>query len=971
MRLLPCLLLAFLVCGAASAQTAVSANPPAESRAAATARIPVRAGDHAGYGRIVFDWPAPPAYSVESQGDTHLVRLPRGSNPDLEAVRRLPRNVVSLRAVERGVELTLRPGARLRHFRIGPKLVLDAQDPPAEAARPAAPARVPAATPARSAAPPPVPMEIREPAPPPVMAPRPMAMAPPPAPTAPAVALPLAAPAAPPTAQAAAPEMVAAPVTSQAPSRLPMAPRPDEAARPMPLPFPPEAGAAMLRRGSEWLIILDTAPELPLAEFPRPGMRYQALPGGALLTLEAGSATPMLRRVGPRWVLSTASASEGDGETTPIFATHDGQASLVMAVTGAQRVLSIQDPQTGMPILVGTLRQDRARIALARQLVDMHILETAVGVAVVARSDALVMRAAADRFVLGAEGGSRLTLGAPVTLAQQATAILPDSVTRSLDMPHGTPAELAARLRAQQAGLAQMAPLARGTQRLAAAETLLALGQPQEAQTMVQLARQEDPVVAGQSRSTLLLGAAALAAGRLDEAAVLDTEPVSSEGALWRGLYLSLRGQAEQAAPAITAGRALLRTYPEPLLRRLLPPVAEALGSARQPEAARALLDGVDGVPGLELARAVLAEQQGEGEGALAAYDAIMAGRDRRMRAEAMRRGTELRLARNEIDALTASRNLEQTLFAWRDDGDEFAARTRIAALRQAGGDATGALALLREAAALFPDRQATLQPLIGGAFLAALARETPLNAVALHDAHPELMPGGADGAAALSLLAERLIALDLADRAVALLGQAMARAAPGEARASAGARLAALHLGERDALRALAALAESAAPELPPALQRERALLAARARSQQGQGEAGALAALGPDGDEALAEFLADRRDFAGAAAALGRHLDRALAGKAAPLAPALVRGLVRQAALFALAGDAAALSSLRATRGAMLTGGPGEGPFQLLTTDPVRGLTDLPRLQNELELFRVLPARLDRLRTASASAR
>ena len=587
------------------------------------------------------------------------------------------------------------------------------------------------------------------------------------------------------------------------------------------------------------------------------------------------------------------------------------------------------------------------------------------------------MRAGGERFVLDAEGGGRLALGSMLSLAEQASAMLPETVTRSFDLPHGTPGELSARLRAQSRGLAEMAPLSRGGPRLAAAETLLALGQPQEAQAMVQLARQEDPLLASQGRAALLFGAAALAAGRLEEAALLDIEPVSQEAALWRGLYLALTGQGEQAAALLINGRAILRTYPEALQRNLLPRVAEALADARQLPAARALLDGGQIMPGLELARAILAERQGEGEAALAAYDAMMGGRDRRMRAEAMRRATELRLARGEIDAITAARNLEQTLFAWRNDADEIANRSRIAALRQEGGDAPGALALLREAAALFPDRQAVLQPAIIRAFIGAMEQATPLNAVAMYDAHRELIPSGGDGTAALTMLAERLVALELPERAVALLNQVMARTTPGEARAAAGARLAMLHLRGRDAPRALAALAASHAAELAPALQRERALLEARARAAQGQGqgegqgEASAFAALGPDGDEALAEFLAERRNFAGAAAALGRHLDRAVQGQSAPLQPGLVRALVRQAALLALAEDAPGLAGLRVARGPILAGSPGEAAFNLLTSDPVRGLADLPRLQRELELFRVLPARLDQLRMRSAMAR
>jgi len=985
MRLLSWLLAAMLTCGGVSAQVAGGEAPPAEPPSVQAPRIAVRVGDHAGYGRIVFDWPSPPPYSVESSGDTHLVRMPRGNGIDVASLRRLPRNVSALRVVPGGVEITLRAGARLRNFRIGPKLVVDALDPPGEAARPAS-ASTPLTLPATPAG-----REARQAPPARVDQARALPIAPAPVvlttePVASEIKLPArvvqprALPIAPvPAVQAAAAVAAAMPSPARESLASPLFSPPAPIATSAPvrrgsgwvLPFPPETGAAMLRRGEDWLIILDAAPEVPQPQTPRPGIGYHAIPGGALLTLSAVQGTPTLRRAGPRWELDLAPATSTALERTPIFAVQDGADRLTMPVSGAHRVVSIQDPQSGLPMLVGTLRQDQAQVVMARHLVDLQLLETALGVAVIARSDALVMRAGGDRFVLGAEGGGRLALGTMLSQPEQARAILPEAATRSFDLPSGTPGELSARLRAQSRGLAEMAPLSRGLQRLAAAETLLALGQPQEAQAMVKLARQEDPLVAAQARSTLLLGAAALAAGRLEEAAMLDAEPVSQEAALWRGLYLALSGQGEQAAPLIINGRAILRTYPDALQRNLLPRVAEALGDSRQLPAARALLDGGEAVPGLELSRAILAERQGEAEAALAAYDALMAGRDRRMRAEAMRRATELRLARREIDAVTAARNLEQTLFAWRNDADEFATRGRIAALRQAGGDAAGALALLREAAALFPDRQAALQPAIARAFIGTMEDATPLNAVALHDAHPELIPSGADGTAALTMLAERLVALDLPDRAVALLNQVMARAAPGPARAAAGARLAMLHLRGRDAPRALAALAESAAADLAPALQRERALLEARARAAQGQGEASAFAALGADGDEALAEFLAERRDFAGAAAALGRHLDRAAQGQSAPLPPGLVRGLVRQAALLALAEDARGLASLRAARSPMLAGSPGEAAFNLLTSDPVRGLADLPRLQRELELFRVLPAKLDQLRMRSAMAR
>lgn len=878
----------------------------------------------------------------------------------------MPRNVLAMRAVAGGVEITVAPGARLRHFRNGSRVAFDVMDvAPGEAAeRPQPAARGGRNGLARGQAAGPV-----AGVPAVVVPPAGDASSPPPAPASPPPARglgdsPPALAFEPVQAHLIVPPLVAVPavppLTPAAPM-LPAASPPPPAARPsgVLLPFPPQSGAAMLRRGDDWLIIFDASAELPADAAGRAGVRHQAIPGGALITLDATGEWAgdwhLARGAEGRWLLAPGDPAVA---VPALQAAADGGGMLVLAATGARRVLSVQDPVSGLPLLIGTQPAGGGLVAVPREMVELRLLETRLGVAVLARSDAVVLRAAPDRFVVAADGGARLALGGggPVEAAIAAS--------RSFDFPSGDRAGLAARLRSQQAGLAQAPPLARGSLRLAAAETLMALGQPQEAQAMVQLAQQEDPVVAASPRATWLAGAAALTAGRLEEAGALSAAPISTETALWRGLMQAGQGDAAAAAEGLAAGRAILLGYPEALLRRLLPQAAEALATTR-PDVAAELLVGAT-TPGLDFARAAIEEGQGRADQALEAYDRLAQGHDRRARAQALRRAAELRLARGEIDPRAAALALERTLFAWRDENAEFGTRQRIAALRAQGGDARGALGLLRETATLFPERAEALAPAIRRTFAEAMAQEAPLGAVALHDAHPELMPQGAEGVAALALLAERLAALDLPGRATMLLGDAMGRAPPGEVRAALGARLAALQLSEREAAAAAATLSASAAPDLPEGLRQERAILAARAADAR-EG----FAALGAAGDEALAEFLAERRDFSGAAAALGRHLDTALRGRAAPLEPVLLRAVVRHAALLALAGDSAALGRIRAARAALLTGTPAETPFQLLATDPVRGLADLPRITAELELFRTLPLRLDRLRTASANAR
>lgn len=984
--------------------------------AVAQERVGVRTGDHPGRGRVVFDWTDPPSYRVEQEGDR--VRLHFPSAAGIELPRRLPRNVLGAEREGDAILLRVAPGARIRHFRNGPKVALDVLDPEApaprrpsrspegpladanpapaamnaspttttrQAATPRPPASAPAATteptvaaaqsiltPGFSFSPPPLPATTT---PPTASDPHRVSAAPTsdPSAPAPATALPtIPAPPAPvpPIARPTLPPAVAAP--PEAPTRL-AAPRPNDPSaillRPQGTEAAPELrlsraeglGLAALRRGGRLLVVLDAERAVDasrLAGHPAwAGLEARAISGGVVLSWPA--AAPLaLRREGADWILSV----QGGPAAAP-FPLRPEAGRAAIATPNAAKVLTLTDPETELPLLVGTLDAPVARQATARALPEFELLQTEAGLAVLARADSVTLRTAPGRFVVAVEGGE-------VALSGEPAAAPAASLSRSFDFPAQPVPRLLERLRAAQAQVASAPPLARAAQRLATAEALMALGLPQEAQAMLRLAGQESPWAAEDARHAALSAMAGLLADRADEGPhrLPAALPPTDEMTLWRAIQAAREGDARAAAPGFAATLPLLLAYPEPLRRRLLPLAAETLAAAPDISAARRLIEQVGEELGLQMAQALLDEAAGEEARALDGYDALAAGRDRRQRARALRRAAELRLATGRIDAAAAARALEQTLFAWRGDGDEVALRRRVAALRQQAGDPRGAMSMLRETEAAFPDAAAELRPALQESFLSALASEPPLAAVALHDAQPDLLPADAAGEAALAALAERLGALDLADRAAALLGRAMARLPPGSAKAALGARLAGQRLAERDPDGALAALSTSSATGLSTALAQKRSILAARAEARRGRREvaAEALALLGPAGDEALAEILADARDFAGAAAALARHLT-ATAPPPAPLAEPAQRATLRLAALHALAGDERALSALRRSHGPRLTQASLSRAFEALTADPVRGLADLPRLARELNLFRSLGQMREPLRTAA----
>jgi hypothetical protein len=483
----------------------------------------------------------------------------------------------------------------------------------------------------------------------------------------------------------------------------------------------------------------------------------------------------------------------------------------------------------------------------------------------------------------------------------------------------------------------------------------------------------EDPRAAEDPAAHALQGAAALLAGRLSEADGLlhPRLPESDELALWRGLLAAARGA--DGAAGIAAGLPILRAWPEPLRTRLAPLAAEALAAGGEASAARRLLAGREDDPTFALARARLLDAAGEGAPALEAYDAVVRGRDRRARALAMRRAAELRLASGALDAAGAAAAMEGVLAAWRGDATESATRIRLAELRGEAGDHRGAFEMLRETAQLFPSLAAQLRPRQGDALLAAIAAEPPISAVTLFDTHAALLPAGAPAEQALAALAERLAALDLPARARAVMGQALVRAEDDEARARIGLGIAKLALGAADPAGARAALADTDAAALPNPLRAERALTEARALARLGAFEdaASRYRAAGPDAAPELAEMLAARQDWAGAAAVLRDHAAATLPAAPEALPPAGRSLVARTAALLALAGDEAGLAALRDAESRRMAGGAFEEAFALITAGRMAGIGDLPRLRQELELARALPSRLDSLRAGAGLAR
>jgi len=440
------------------------------------------------------------------------------------------------------------------------------------------------------------------------------------------------------------------------------------------------------------------------------------------------------------------------------------------------------------------------------------------------------------------------------------------------------------------------------------------------------------------------------------------------------------REGAPDAAAGFAATLPLLLAYPPALRDRLLPLAAETMVLGGEAAAAERLLDQRKDDAGLDLARALLADQRNQVAPALALYDRLTQSPDRKLRGRAAVRAAELRLRTGAFTAAQAADALDKLIYAWRGDRQELALRLRVAALRQQSGNWRAALALLRETgdgdlAQTWADQKPAIRARMTDVFASAVAEDAhaalqPLDLVALLDENPDLLPGGEAGRALAGRLADRLVALDLPNRADPVLAKLLAATPPGVTQAELGSRLAALRLEQGDPTGALEALSASTADKLPPPLDEARTITFARATAARGAlaPAVAALAALGtPAADEVRATLLEQAKDWPGAAAALASYAQQAVPADGM-LAEAPARVLLRLASAAAQAGDESLLARLRDRELARMPEGKLADMFRLLTERPVQGVGDLPRAAQEAALARAVPAALKSLAPAAA---
>ncbi|PHS78266.1 MAG: hypothetical protein COB59_07835, partial [Rhodospirillaceae bacterium] len=318
----------------------------------------------------------------------------------------------------------------------------------------------------------------------------------------------------------------------------------------------------------------------------------------------------------------------------------------------------------------------------------------------------------------------------------------------------------------------------------------------------------------------------------------------NDEGIFWRALVVAGEGKLPEVAYELRKVGGIASPYPKSIKMPTALQVAAAaveLGDVKQAAQYLEVLK-VDGPTRAEkdqinFVAGKLKELSGDVDGAISDWESVMEGVHRPTRAKAAVARTELLLKLELFTSKDAIEEYEKLRFVWRGDDFEFELLRRLGGLYLEENMYREGLTALRQAATYFPDHensdQVTRQ--MSDAFLKLYMEDgadvlPPITAIALYDEFRELTPPGADGDDMIRRLADRLVDIDLLDRAAFLLEAQVDFRLKGEKKSIVGARLALIYLLNREYDKALESLDKSETLKLADELASERILLRAQA---------------------------------------------------------------------------------------------------------------------------------------------
>jgi tetratricopeptide (TPR) repeat protein len=665
----------------------------------------------------------------------------------------------------------------------------------------------------------------------------------------------------------------------------------------------------------------------------------------------------------------------------------DGAPVVTAGLPGAQRIHEMVDPESGERLAVATGFAPAHGIVKQHRFVDFALLPSIHGVVVRKIVDDLVVTLDETTVQIARPGGLTLSETA-LAVRNHAGGISADQAARPgfVDIDADgvlDPGVVHRLITGYVKAAAEAEEEDKTAARLQLARALLATDLGAEGLAQLRLIAEEDPAVLRQAEVRALRGVALTLMHRPEEAlAEFDMHGLSrsTDVSLWKGVAEAQRGNWNEAGIALDRGEPALSSYSAGRQRMFgLVGVRVALERGDTATAAVRLAQLRDiaqpNDPEIALLEGRMAEIFGDSTQALAAYQGVIRNGAPLSQAEARLRQTILMHKSGQIDAKEAIDRLETLTVLWRGDEIELTALQHLARLFADSGNYRRAFEVMKTATIVDGHSRRTreiqdeMNLVFEGLFLEGGADDmAPLDALALYYDFRELTPIGRKGDEIIRLLADRLVAVDLLDQAADLLAHQVHNRLSGAARAQVAARLAMVHLLNRKPDEALGVLVRTRQSVLPRAIQRQRALLEARALMETGRYDL-ALDLLDSLGDESDIKRLradvywqAERWQDAGEA--YERVLGDSWDGRS-PLSGTEQQDVLRSSIAYSLAEDQLGLDRLRTKFLAQMSESDSARAFDAVTKPQEERTGEFQDVVRDIAAVDTLEAFLDEYRS------
>jgi tetratricopeptide (TPR) repeat protein len=624
-------------------------------------------------------------------------------------------------------------------------------------------------------------------------------------------------------------------------------------------PFKIKVPAAAFRRADSVWVVFDTTEKMDVSAIMRDGSSIVSdvtqfdLPKGKAIRIRL--ARPQLAALSADdrgWLLTIADKVQSPSQ--PLVVTRNvadpARANVSIAVTNPGQLHRLDDPDTGISLMVVTAPGPARGLMKRQNFVEFSLLESIHGIVVQPNADDVTMEISPGKAVLSRPGG--LTLSAAMIAPERATAI----ARPVFDINEWRENQKAGFIETRDR-LMTAAAQSSGEQRMSAhldlARFYMARGFYPEAKGILDLALSEVKQGSEDPSALIVHAVASTLYGHPEQALKDLANPAvgtNFDSQLWKALALARMERWADAREKFKNVESALTSQPIDLQRIVILDAFRASLEVKDFAGATSRGNDLDvvGVAPEQAADAAvlrgrLAEALGREKDALLEYQMAADSADRPAAAEGKVLSVSLRQKRNEISDDDALHDLETVSVIWRGDDIEIKNLQMLSRAYAARGRYAEALAASRNATKLQPNSdisrklQDEASALFEQIFNGTKGDDLPpVEALALFYEYRELTPIGRRGDEMIRRLADRLVAVDLLDQASELLQYQVDKRLEGAARAQVAARLAMIYLMNRKPDRAIAALHSTRIADLAGEVRQQRLLLEARAQSDIGR---------------------------------------------------------------------------------------------------------------------------------------